>query len=624
MTNFNVRRESGSQIYQMGKNAQLKSGELNTKDHIVNIDKGVRLKDLEGALERSDNPQSAAFKDAIVLQSQNEQGVDTYFKVDLQDPQNRQLVENMIADLKSGQNVSLDPNAFNVIRQNRDTTLEFGFDNQRLERMTHSSSETQSDIATQIRNDLRDFEYTHMKDGQSLTDQQKLTLAVQTMNQMNVDPLMQKQMIGQLFYNQGGNAPERIQNIQTDNKGNVTVDFVHIADFGDTQDIQSQTFQNVQPYNGTDDHGHQGRVDHITQRLYNSHILPDGTQMSIPIEAQGTHLGSDGNVLGDFLRSRAGAPFQNMTPAERNQSNQFKSEFAEFKVERQQKHVNWAAHEAFERLENSIQSANNGAITYAQLANQALNTIMGLGSLELNLSSHTTPTLEDEAAVAVFMNLVEQQRTGNSNAQVRTNYDNDTGTFNIGPESSIPELRVYQTKDPQINTTPEEPVDNGPPLIEREELTRVNKERESYQQLTENIVNFEQKIEAEKDKPEPNTFMIGQYERVISKSEKAMQQPQVSIDNFSVKIHNSSEFSQESKALWRSVAPELVQAEGVTEGQGHKVDGEQLGAYSNVVDAIYDYEDAVRSGDTEAIQQAQKRFEHAVEMFTQTRSIPTF
>jgi hypothetical protein len=455
MPNLNVRPETGSDIYRFAGNARLSNGQNNTADPIVNAKGPIQLKDLEGAITTSQSPNvnSAAYKDAIFLETQNAQGQSEYVKVDLTDPANRAAIEGMITDLKNGQSVKLDAKNLNVISTNRPTTLPFAFNSQRLDTMTHSRSETTQKAATGIQNAFRDFEYTHMKDGQTLTDQQKLNLSVTTMNKLGIDNQTQKQLIGELFYNSSGNDSERVHTLATNSAGDVTVSFVHIANSGDTKAIEPQNFPAVQAYTGVDDQGHQAYVDRIHQGVYNSRILADGTSVQEPIEGKGTHLSAHrDDFTTDFLASEKGRPFQTMTPEQRKNSSAYQSALADYKIAAQRKYVDWGAHEALQALDTEVKQAIAGELSYNELADMALQVVMGLSDGNLNMKSHTTPTMEDEAAVAAFMDQVEQKRvttaTGvtNKSAGVRTNYDNDTGRFNVSDGSNRPVLKAYQTR----------------------------------------------------------------------------------------------------------------------------------------------------------------------------------
>ncbi|PKL77094.1 MAG: hypothetical protein CVV27_06930 [Candidatus Melainabacteria bacterium HGW-Melainabacteria-1] len=622
MANFNVRPETGSDIYQLARNARLASGQNNTSDQIVSTTGRVQLSDLEGALERAEQTPAinGAFEDAIFLETRSENGQAEYLKVDLKDPVNRQLIDSMIADLRNGVSVTLDPRNFNMDRQLRPTTLDFGLNQQGLEAMGRSPDETMRATGKAIQSAFNDFEYNNMKDGQSLTDQEKLNLAVKSMTARGVDSQTQEMIIGRLFFGSGGNDAERIDQIQTAPNGDVSVSFLHIANSGDTRAITAQNFPAVAPYQGTDDNRHQSHVDRIHQGVYNSHTHSDGVNVQRPIVVQGTHLGANRAALeSNFLASAPGEPYRDMSPAERQSNTTYQSLVADYQIANQQSYVSWGADQAFQMLQSQA-----GQIPDANLASQALNIVMNLRNPNFLMAPHTVPTLEDEAAVAKFMDRIEQLRSGDKTAAVRTNYDNDNNSFNIGPSSERPAPRHYHTQDAQDP----KPVVEPPPFIpiERSEFQKAQAEQQQYERAETMMPELEARRDAlqatidEQRPPSGSSIYMQKQANLNSMRElEQIMEPKVKIDSFTVEVHNSSEFSAESKALWQEHAPRIVAAQDVSEGQGHLVEGRKLEKYANLVDSLYAFEDAVRSGDAQAIEAARQNFERQVSTFTMPR-----
>lgn len=321
----------------------------------------------------------------------------------------------------------------------RPTNLVFRYNEDMMQQFARGNPEAKA-----VLNRIRSFEDTSVKDGASLSDEEKFVMAVDSMGTgKDAEAILQAVFFGDIG---GGIYDDHVGSIRGGG-GSVTVKFWHP---GSEIPLLSQSFTGAVAFVGKDDNMREKRV----QAAKNGYISKMGNKVA---------YGSDSFVRGHtaeiedaFVDSPEGARFKAVPAAERHGTEGFKAAYQEYLYDKVLvDHAEKIAYRIADPkkgeglmvgwMEENPCPVDDAEAWAKKLALKAMEYVIGYDNPELFADKHNSWRVEDEAAAQILVGMLVPGLT--------VNYDSDNFTVEVG---KLPKSLSVRSADPEKTTDDDE------------------------------------------------------------------------------------------------------------------------------------------------------------------------
>jgi hypothetical protein len=425
----------------------------------------------------------------------------------------------------------------------RPTNLVFRYNEDMMRQFARGNPEAKA-----VLNRIQSFEDGSVKDGASLSDEEKFCMAVDSMGTgKDAEAILQAVFFGDIG---GGIYDDHVASIRGGG-GSVTVKFWHP---GSEVLLQSQSFTGAVAFVGKDDNMREKRV----QAAKNGYISKMGNKVA---------YGRDSFVAGHtteiedaFVDSPEGARFKAVPAAERHGTEGFKAAYQEYLYDKVL--VDHAEKIAYriadpkkgEGLMVGWMEENpcpvDGAEAWAKkLALKAMEYVIGYDNPELFADKHNSWRVEDEAAAQILVGMLVPGLT--------VNYDSDNFTVEVG---KLPKSLSVRSADPEKATDDDETAVSAAP-------SAAVKPVPALPVVTKNMTRIKAHIISTGDGGPENVGRNGDLAATLD---------------------------AEGKTLWGSLG---IESNAKLSAASHQLKSPgELGPYKDFLQAWYDWEDAQANG----------------------------
>lgn len=340
------------------KHAEKPPAQADSKDTFVDATSGtVNIKDLDGAVDQALNhdPSLAGIpvKNSIFIGIKNNGKVEVH-RIDLKDPQNLKAIKAWQAGLKAGQ-TNL-PFPFSRLKPET-KTIDSDLGPPRLNALNLSKmSDADPDkIVDQVKNLWHSFGLNQMQEGQQLSNEQKLYLAANVLQNNGLlegDQKQAKYILKNLFFDNSSTATDVIQNISFSNQQGLKVEFASPFD-GDVTRRKDLDIAPPNWYAGSDDNARRAGITALKNKEAGNAVVSGKTVPGAIPSAYSSMVGP--GVESKFLEIPSSWRYKAMSPAERTQNPAYQRELNNYKMIHQQNYVKMATTSLLSDLEDFAQ-----------------------------------------------------------------------------------------------------------------------------------------------------------------------------------------------------------------------------------------------------------------------------